>query len=108
MISKLNGEITLCQMGEGTLFAGVVKNAKEQPVGITFSNDQQSLKDSIVFQINSIEGVAGYLLPLVALIEEWEKQGFVETANENKHAEFSDAIRSLRELLEPFQPKVKE
>lgn len=108
LISKVNSEFTLCQMGKATLYGGVVKNEKEQPVGISFSNDPQSLKDAVVFQINSIEGISGYVLPLVALMEEWEKQGFVSAADKDERAEFVEAIQSLKSILEPFRPKPKE
>lgn len=109
MISKITtGGFTLCQMGEGTLFGGVVKNEKEQPVGISFSNDPQSLQGSVVFQINSIEGIAGYMLPLIALMEEWRKVGYVKPTDEIEENEFIDAIQSLNAVLEPYRPKAKE
>lgn len=96
MITKINNEMTLCRMGIGKLYGAIVEDNNHQPVGISFTNNPNMFKNALIFKIDTIEGVAGYLQPLILLMEEWEKKN-VDKYNEAE-------IQLIKEIqkLKPF------
>ncbi|MEZ0482636.1 hypothetical protein [Planococcus sp. SSTMD024] len=106
MISKIENDITLCKMGDGTLFSGVVIDDEGNPRGIAFSKTPEDKNGSIIFQIENIQGFTGYMLPIIALMEEWHKSDLTAGTDEEQKM-FMEAIKDLKETLEPFKPKAK-
>lgn len=94
MISKMEDGTVFLRMGEGTLYSSVVKS-NGQPIGICFSNSKEKLQDAVVFQITSMEGLAGFTRPLINLFEEWNTDNNEDVANE---------IDEFRDFLKPFFP----
>ena len=94
MITKMDEKTMLIKLGDGTLYSGVAY-AQEKPVGIVFTNNQDNLDEAVIFQITSIEGVAGYLLPLLNLFDKW---------NGGDDKRLTEEINAILDLLEPFKP----
>lgn len=107
MISKLDNDVTLCEMGKGTLFSGVVADDDGHPRGIAFTKTPNDLQGGVVFQIDSIQGFTGFMLPVISLMEEWYKTNKA-VGTEAEQKEFLEAILGLKETLEPFKPKKAE
>lgn len=95
MISKMEDGTVFLKMGDGTLFTSVVTTTDGDPVGISFSNSPNKLEDGVVFQITSMEGLAGFMRPLVNLMDKW---------NTENDEIVTEEIKELRDTLEPFFP----
>ncbi|TWT04635.1 hypothetical protein [Planomicrobium sp. CPCC 101079] len=106
MISKMDNDVTLCKMGDGTLFSGVFRDQNGEPRGIAFTKTPNDIAGGVAFQIDNIEGFTGFMLPVIALMEEWQKAGFI-AGSEEELKEFFEGIAGLKETLEPFKPKAK-
>lgn len=106
MISKLENDITLCKMGDGTLFSGVVTDNEGNPRGIAFTKTPDDKQGSVIFQIDNIQGFTGYMIPIITLMEEWHKSGMTVGTDEEQKM-FVKAINDIKETLEPFKPKAK-
>lgn len=96
MITKMADGTTLLKMGKGTLYSSVVRTEDNIPLGIAFSNNQEKLEEGVIFHINSIEGLSGFMKPIINLMEAWNTEG---------NEQVQKAIESLRKDMEPFFPK---
>lgn len=104
MISKMDNDVTLCEMGKGTLFSGVINDNEGNPRGIAFTKTPDDIKGGVLFQIDSIQGFTGFMLPVISLMEEWYNTGKA-VGTEEEQSVFLEAILGLKETLEPFKPK---
>lgn len=104
MISKMDNGNILLEMGKGTLFSSVVKTDENQVVGICFSNSSKELKDGVIFKINSIEGIVGYIRPLVSLFEVMAK---TSTGTKEEREKLEQELASFKEFIEPYLPLAK-
>lgn len=102
MIRKLDNGSTVITLGEGTVYSGLVTvEGYDRPFGISFSNQKGENIDpngTVIFEVQTNEAVASYLMSLVRLLETWDK---------NKDSDFSKHVENLKRDLEKFMPMEK-
>lgn len=101
MITKLENGVTVIEMGQGTLYPSIT-NITDNTIGICFSNSKESLNDSVIITINSMQGMSEYVSPLITLLEEFER-----LSNDTDKEAFKRDLANLKTSLEPFLPKKK-
>ena len=107
MITKIDKDITMCVMGEGTLYSGVIKDNEDNPRGIAFTKKPNELDGGVVFQIENMKGFTGFITPILTLMEEWQNANML-TGTDKEQQEFKELIASIKEASKPFKPSASE
>lgn len=98
MIKKMNSGGLIAELGNGTLFTGVV-SSEGIPVGVCFTNNEDKALDenSIVLQITSDKAVVSYIDLMMRYLSE-----LMKTLDND-----SDEVIHIIEQIEEFRDSVK-
>ena len=100
MIEKLKNGNTMITLGEGSVLTGNVSEATgEKPFGIYITDVEQNPENTVIIALPSNKAIASYMMSMVRFLDAY--------VDESTDSEMLDAIKGLKEQLEPMMPTLK-